>query len=396
MSSQPPAYVALVDGARDRVIDFCRRLLSTPSYSGQEGDVAHLVTEEMRALGYAEVRVDEAGNVLGRIAGGSGSATLLHSHMDVVDAGDASRWRFPPFGGAVADEHLWGRGAVDDKGSLAAQVYAAGLLAQAGVVPPGDLWVAAVVGEEVGGSGTLHLIPSLCIDRAIIGEPSNNTLRRGHRGRFEFVVSFHGRSAHASAPRLGLNPHYSMARFLLALRDLPLRQGGVFGGNTIAPTLSFVDQTSSNVIPSEVGVHLDWRSVPGERIEEACALVEALGREAAEPGIVCRVEIPSREVRAYTGLVRRVDFDMPSFCLAPDDPTVLAAQAALEGALGRRVPVDIWRFTTDGGLLAAAGITCIGYGPGDDAMAHVVDERLSIEQLLEATAGYMALASAFA
>lgn len=71
---------------------------------------------------------------------------------------------------------------------------------------------------------------------------------------------------------------------------------------------------------------------------------------------------------------------------------MLRARQLLSNTLARDVPVDIWRFATDGGHLAAEGIPCIGFGPGDEFMAHVIDERLALDQLLDATAGYMALA----
>ncbi|MHB1295864.1 MAG: M20 family metallopeptidase [Anaerolineae bacterium] len=383
----------LVARNRDRIVAFCRRLLQTPSLSGQEQAVADLVLAEMRALGYSRIDVDGVGNVIATIPGRSqGRSVLLHAHMDIVDPGDPARWHHGPYSGDLVDGRLWGRGAVDTKSSLAAQIYAAGLLQQAGLESAGDLLVAAVVGEETGGFGTTHLVKTLRPGIAVIGEPSGNTLRRAHRGRFEFVVTFHGRSAHASAPDLGRNPHYAAARFLLALREAPLAKDPTFGGSSVSPTLSYVDQTSSNVIPAEVSVHLDWRNAPQETSAEAAALLRRLLAETAEEGIEARVAIRRRGVTSYTGVPLEVAFDMNGFILDEDDPNLLAARSALEGALGRPVVVDVWHFTTDGGQLSARGVPCIGFGPGDDALAHVADESVTVDELLEATAGYMALA----
>jgi putative selenium metabolism hydrolase len=390
---------SLVGDASERIVGFCQRLLQAASLSGQERQAADLLVSELHALGYPQATVDGAGNVLaclpgtrGRLSGGPNRTLLLHAHMDVVDPGDPTRWRHPPFSGDRAEGYLWGRGASDTKGSLAAQVYALGLLSEAGLRPSGDVYLAAVVGEEVGGLGTRHLVRSLVPDLAIIGEPSGNTLRRGHRGKLEFVVTLRGRSAHASAPERGLNPHYSMARFLLALREAQMVRDDTFGASSVAPTLSYVDQTSSNVIPSEVTVHLDWRNVPGEAAEQARALVERLAREAAEAGIAIRIAFRQDTVRSYTGQEQVIPSVFPSFCLEQGDPDLLRAQAVLEVALGRRMPAGVWTFATDGGQLAMAGTRCIGFGPGEEAMAHVLDERLQVEQLLEATVGYMALA----
>ncbi len=390
--SRTVALRSLVEDARSRIVGFAELLLRTPSLSGHEEQVAQLVQSEMQALGYTWTRVDEAGNVIGRLAGGDGRTTLLHAHMDVVDPGEASRWRYGPFSGQMAEECLWGRGASDTKGSLVAQVYAVGLLREAGLRPAGDVYVSAVVMEETAGLGTRHLLRWLRPDLAVIGEPSGNTLRRGHRGRLELVVTVRGRSAHASAPDQGLNPHFSMARFLLELLQMPMAPDPVFGSSSVTPTLAYVDQTSSNVIPAEVTVHLDWRAVPGETADDARGrLLEILDR-TIEPGIQVAVSIRERSLRTYTGLEEILDLNMPGFCLEADDARLLSAQAILEHALGRPVAVDVWTFSTDGGSLSAAGIPCIGFGPGEEEMAHVIDERIDIDQLLEATVGYMALA----
>lgn len=382
----------LVDQSADRITGFARRLVQTPSLSGEEGAVATLVADEMRSLRYDDVQVDPLGNVVGRIGGGGGHTTMLHAHMDIVAPGDASRWQHPPYGGEIVDGYLWGRGASDTKGSLAAQVYAAGLLREAHITPPGDVYQAAVVCEETGGLGTRHLVTYLLPDVAIIGEPSANTLRRGHRGRFEFVITLHGVPAHASAPARGINPHFSMGRFLLALRDAPLVHDPVFGGSSVAPTLMYVDGQNSNVIPGRLTVHLDWRASPADSEAHARALLEGLLADTLEEGVRAEVDVRTRPVRTYTGVEREVRFVLTGYVLEDADPRLVAARESLVRALGRPVEVGVWTFCTDGGHLAAAGVPCIGFGPGGEDQAHVYDERLSIDELLEATVAYMALA----
>jgi len=386
--------LALAHGARERIVTLARTLVQTPSLTGDEAGVAALVEGAMRTLRYDGVCVDAVGNVFGRLAGAGGRSVLLHAHMDVVDPGDPSRWRYPPYAGEVAEGYLWGRGASDTKASLAAQIMAAGLLRQAAIIPPGDVHVAAVVGEEVGGFGTRYMLTHWRPDVAVIGEPSGNALRCGHRCRLEFLVTFHGRSAHASAPARGLNPHYSMAQFLLSLRRAALAHDPVFGATTVVPTLAYVDQTSSNVIPAALTVHLDWRGGLAQSAEGACALLERLAVDAAEVGVVPEVRLRTRTARAYTGLEQTVTFAAPASYLPEEAPEWRAARNGVEGALGRPVAVGLWQFTTDGGLLRAAGVPCIGFGPGEEAMAHVVDERVSVDQLVEATAAYMGLALA--
>lgn len=383
---------ALVDDSREALYGLARRLVCAASPSGQEREVADLVYAEMQALGYHDVWRDEIGNVVGRVRGGEGLTTCLNAHMDIVDPGDVSHWQHGPFDGQVSGGRLWGRGATDTKGALAAQVYAGGLLCRAGLTPAGDVYVAAMVGEEAGGFGMQHLLSWLRPDLAVIGEPSGNALRRGHRGRFELVLTWRGRSGHASAPERALNPYYSMARFVLALQHAPMTLHADLGASTVAPTLSRIDQTSSNVIPSELVLHLDWRSVPGETVAGALALIERLLAETSDPGVVATVEPAKRPVLSYTGLERTPLSAFSSFVVAPDDPRLQHAQRIVARTLGRAPEVGVWKFTTDGGHLDTAGVWCLGFGPGEERLAHVVDEYVELEQVSEATLGYTGLA----
>jgi succinyl-diaminopimelate desuccinylase len=382
---------SLAESARERIVDFAQRLLQAPSLSSQEGAAADLVAQEMRRLGYDEVDIDRAGNVVAKLRGGGGRSTMLHAHIDVVDPGDAADWTYPPFSGQRAEGYLWARGASDDKGCVAAQVYAGGLLREAGIQPPGDVYVVAAVNEETGGAGTRYLLRYLHPDVAIIGEPSGNTVRRGHRGRFEFIITWHGRSAHASAPERGVNPHFSMARFLLALRETPRFQEPVFGGTTVVPTLSYVDQTSSNVIPAQVSVHLDWRNAPGETLEDAEAILHEVLARTVEPDVRVELRVRSHTVHTFTGHQERVQHDVGSFLLDLEHPLLQAAHQAVAEGLEHPVELGVWAFCTDGGFIYADGVPCIGFGPGEETMAHVRDERIEIDQLVEAVAGYMAL-----
>ncbi len=381
----------LVAQSRDDLVAFAQKLVQTPSPPGQEGDVAALLRAEMERLGYDRVWTDEAGNVIGHIAGGDGPALMLNGHMDHVDAGDPARWPHPPFGGELDGGALWGRGAVDMKGALAAMVYAGALVKRLGAPLPGDLYVSGVVQEEVGGLGARHLARTLPVDRVVVGEASANGLRRGHRGRVELVVHFEGRSVHASMPHLGVNPHFSLARFIGRLGGLSMAADPIYGSSTVAPTRIAGEPASANVTPAALHLVLDWRNIPGERPAEIVARLEALLARSLEPGCRGQVEIATRALTAYTGLTMTYPDTFPSFTTPADHPWLLAARTVLAEVLGREVEVGIWRFATDGGHFAGAGVVVLGFGPGDDTLVHTVEERLPLDQLLESVVGYMAL-----
>ncbi len=384
----------LVNESHAELIGFAQKLVQTPSLPGQEGSVAGLVQAEMQRLGYDAVWVDEAGNVIGRVAGGDGRTLMLNGHMDHVDAGDPARWPYPPFSGAIQDGELWGRGAADMKAALAAMVYAVGLLKKLGRTLPGHLYVSAVVQEEVGGLGARHLANSLRVDRAVVGEASANQLRRGHRGRVELNARFEGRSVHASMPHLGANPHFSMARFLEGLQALDMASDPEYGCSTVAPTWVTSEPASANITPATLHLVLDWRNVPGESPEEIVAKLRTVLTESLLPGCAGEIGIASKKLTSYTGFELSYPDVFPSFTTPEDLPWLRGARSALEEALGRDVELGIWRFATDGGHFADAGIEVLGFGPGDDSVVHTVEERLSVAALVESVVGYMALSLA--
>lgn len=382
----------LAEAHRGDVVAFAQRLIQTRSMPGEEGEVAALIHSEMERLGYDGVDVDEAGNVIGRMAGGEGPALMFNGHMDHVDAGDPDRWAHPPFGGEIHGGALWGRGAADMKGALAAMTYAAALAGRAGSPLPGDLYVSAVVQEETGGLGARHLAERLPASHIVVGEASGNELRRGHRGRVELGARFEGRSVHASMPDLAINPLYSLARFVGGLRSLPMPSDATYGASTVAPTRIESQPTSTNVTPSSLQLALDWRNIPGETVEEIVARLETLLAGTLEPGCQGRVEVSMRELESYTGLRGSYPDVFASFTTPSSHPWLGSSQAALVHILGRDVEIGTWRFATDGGHFAAAGATVLGFGPGDDGLVHTVEERLSIDELVESVVGYMALA----
>ncbi len=383
---------AEADKIRDQVVDFCRRLIQTPSLPGAENTIAGIIRAEMEHLGYDEVWDDDAGNVIGRLEGAGGPSLMFNCHMDHVDPGDPARWPVPPYAGLIVHDAIWGRGSVDVKGPLAAQVYGIGLLRAAGLTPAGDIFVTAVVMEEVGGIGTQALLDTVRPDFAVVGEPTNLGIARGHRGRVELIARVHGRAGHASTPERAINPHYGLARFLTALRHLDMRSSPDFGESTVAPTLYFTDQVSPNVIPGEAWAHLDWRNIPDESPAEIRQRLQDVLTDCLEPESEGFLIIPNQTFDTYTGYTVTAPVVFPSFGLRVDHPLVEAAKRTLDLALACDTPVTVWQFATDGGHLMAAGIPTIGFAPGDERLAHTSNEHIAIDDLMAAVVGNAALA----
>ncbi|MEW5926805.1 MAG: M20/M25/M40 family metallo-hydrolase [Gemmatimonadota bacterium] len=381
----------------ERAVAFAAELIRIPSLPGEEGEVARRVMEEMCALGFDEARTDRAGNVIGRIAGTGGApAVMLSCHMDVVDVGDVAGWEHDPFGGVVADGCLHGRGAMDLKGPLALQLYAAARFVRER--PAGDLLVVFSVYEEKGGWGMMHLMESAGLrpGAVILGEATGCNLYTGHRGHAELAVEIHGRAAHASVPETGRNPNALLPHVLLALDELARAQPShpVLGRATFTPTVVECWPKSGNVIPDRVRITLDLRVLPGWSEERTLEQIRAALAERVPAAEGMRVEVlPGRAThRAWTGWVDEHSNFTPGYLLADDHPVVRAAAGALRASLGREPAVRQWKFGTDGGHTCGThGVPTLGFAPGEEALAHTNRERLELAPAREAFEAYPAL-----
>ncbi|MFC2171933.1 M20/M25/M40 family metallo-hydrolase [Acidobacteriota bacterium] len=382
---------------QDEIVDITRKLVRTPSLSGREGDMARLCMEEMERLGYDTVETDRVGNVLGTIRGRDNNESrfpiLFTGHMDHVETGDSKAFPHPPFDAVIDNGLIWGRGASDMKGAIAAMIVAGAEIKKQAPLSH-DLIVGLTVQEEVGGLGAKYLCAQKRFAVAVVGEASSNDLTHGHRGRVGVKARFSGRSGHASAPDRSVNPNASAARFIEKAASLAEAVHPELGASTSVPTAVVTDPCSHNIIPGLTTVDIDYRFVPGEVPEDILERARVLGQSCLESGVKCEVTIPTRKLVTYTGVRDELPDIMPSLHIPKDHPYVLAAAEALEEMLGRSIPVRAWDFATDGGHTSNAGIPTFGFGPSEEGRTHTVEDAVSIDMLTEGLAGYIAVARA--
>lgn len=385
----------------ENALAFASDLIRTPGLPGHEGAVARRVEEEMRALGLSDVRVDEVGNVVG-VAPGRGEAppALLNCHLDVVAEGDHDEWEVPPFSGEVRDGFLHGRGAMDIKGPLALQTYAAAsMIGRA----PGDVIVAHTVLEERGGLGMKRLLETGSVRPGvvIIGESTHGDVCIGHRGRAEMEVEIAGRAGHASVPERARNALDLLGDVLAAIRDLAETQESdpVLGRSSLVATMIDVLPESRNVIPDSAVVTIDWRILPGDddaslisRVDDAIA-----ARVPQVPaGSSYEVRMAREVQRTYTGVEEVRNLLTPGFLMDADDPMVVAAAEAV-GRRDGRGPATVrpWQFATDGGWSKGVfDIPTVGFAPGEERYAHTNRERIDVEEARWGFARYPGLIEA--
>jgi len=371
------------------LIAFVQALVRIPSLSGAEDAVAARILTEMRTLRFDEAWLDVNGSVIGVIRGAQpGPTLLLDGHCDTVGIAEGSSWSRDPFGGEVDGGYLYGRGAADMKGALAAMIYAAARVDRATLA--GQVAVSATVLEEVMEGVSLRTVmEALQPAGVVIGEATQLNLNRGGRGRAEIQLETLGRPAHSSSPELGVNAVTAMRHALQAIEATPLPSDPFLGPAILALTDIVSDPYPGySVIPSRCRVTYDRRLLPGERAEDVLA---ALRVPTDLAGAELRVSLAQGEHRAYTGAVLSGPKFFPAWVFGETHPFVHRALTGLRAA-GLDPQVRSYRFCTNGAHSAGSmGIPTVGFGPAAEGDAHVVDERLAIAALLDAARGYRGL-----
>ena len=372
------------------MIRFMRDLIAIPAESCQEAPVIARIREEMERAGFDEIRVDGMGNILGRIGSGK-TVIMIDSHTDTVGIGDPKEWAWDPYRGKVEDGYIYGRGACDQRAGMVSMVYAGKLIKDLKLAGDYTVYmVGSVQEEDCDGLSWLYILREDGIrpDCVVITEPSRLGIYRGHRGRMEIEVHLRGKSCHASAPERGDNPIYKMSRLVAEVEKLNqrLKDDPFLGKGTIAVTEIRSLSPSLCAVPGACSVHLDRRLTAGETKESAVAEVKALpGAEDAE------IEILTYDTPSYTGLRYPMEKYYPTWVLAEDDPLTRAAVATFENLWDRQPVVDKWTFSTNGvGSMGLMGVPTIGFGPGEEDVAHSVGERVPIRHLVDAAQFYAA------
>ena len=383
---------ALAEKYKDYTANNLSKLIKIKSTSMNEKDVQLELKRQMEEAGFDEVRIDGLGNVIGRI--GNGKRILaIDGHMDTVDVGNIDNWSFDPFSGEIKDGFVHGRGTVDQEGGPAAAVTSGKILKELGFDKDLTVYVVgSVMEEDCDGLCWKYIVEEekLRPDFVISTEPTNLNIYRGHRGRMEIVVKFRGVSCHGSAPERGKNAIYMAARAALEIEKLNERLGTdpFLGKGSV--TISEIKSGSPSLcaVADYAQFHLDRRLTWGETKESAVSEIEAIVK-----GMDATVEILYYEELAYTGLKYGMEKYYPTWKIEEGEHVVQAGVQAFEGLFNKKPLIDKWTFSTNG--IATNGmykIPTIGFGPGNEVLAHAPNEKVPVSDLVAASAFYAAYA----
>ena len=416
----PPEVVEAVAASEAQLQQLLRDLVAFRTES-QAKEATHFPDEARRCVGYVadflaalgfEIEGWDVGPsatfpahplIVARLPGsGGGSSLAFNAHVDVVPVGDSSSWSQDPFGGAIVDGRLYGRGATDMKGGLAAAMWAAKIALEQGLHPRGDVVFHVVSDEEVVGNGTREIVERAPgSDVTLSVEPTELRLCAAEGGLVHFRIEVEGVEAHASTRYLsvhaggkgggGVNAIEKTIKLVVALQELEQRWANAkshpilpAGYNTLGPGIIVGGPgggsdgrlnlfSNAGTAPNYCSVEYNMWFYPDESFDDVRAEVEEV------VAAVCRTDLWLREhPPRFTWKLGQIYF--PPLDLPLDHPAV----ATLAGCL-REVGLD----PAPAGFGAATDLAWYGErrlpgiicGPGRLAQCHVADEYLETQQL---------------
>lgn len=422
MTSAIEKIWAEIDKNQDEVVELTRELVKIPSVNpkfqaeqglNREADVQTLIQGQLKDAGFKTDRWDvfeNRPNVTGEWEGSDEKSLILCGHIDVVPVGDASAWDRDPFGGQVDKGRVWGRGAVDMKGGVAACLAAANAIRRAGVELDGRLAIHSVVDEEAGGFGAMDLVKTRRLaKRAIVAEPTWGAVVPAEGGLSWVRVTIFGKQAHAgwrfnsiwpqphTEGRIepGVNAIELANRFLNALRDFEasrcrdnwhplvpaglatINPGVIRGGAGMGEDGNPAIMTNAAIISDVVTIDLDYKFMPDEDFEDVKAEFEAFVANFAAMDPWMRENPPKI-------LWDLFDLNFPPMNTPIDHPLTQSLFERAGQIQAKKPQIKGFEAVTDGAHYAGAGVDTVIYGPSGDGF-HGNNECVDIASLVEVT-----------
>jgi succinyl-diaminopimelate desuccinylase len=352
-----------------------------------EAAIGDYIGNYLRRLGM-EVEKDEVlpgrANILGRLAGSDPCRRLLfESHLDTMPV---EGMEIDPFQPRIEQGRLYGRGACDDKASIAAMLQALAMVKEEGG-PRADIYFLGSVDEEYQFQGIRHFLKrGFWAQGAVVGEPTDLDLVVAHKGMVRWRMVVTGKAAHSSQPEEGINAIVKMAGIIQRIEEEIQPSLHRLRHPRLGPATLSVGKIEGgiqvNIVPDRCVIELDRRLLPGEDAGSALApfqeLLDRMKRE--DPQLQVSMEEPFL-----------VDYPLET---AEGEEVVVAAKDAVAAVRGK-ARVKAVPYGTDGSKIARAGIPTVVLGPGSIAQAHTATEFVEIQQVVEAAAIYARIMLAF-
>ena len=381
----------LDDIYKKRVQEVCQRLIRAKSYSGKEQEVVAILKSIFTEYGFTNINVDKYGSITACLMGNRpGKTILMDAHIDTVEVTDAKDWKFGPFDAVSHQGRIYGRGASDMKGALAAMLVGACMFRDNTKGDfAGKIVISGTVHEECfEGVAAKEVAGNIMPDAVIIGEATELEIACGQRGRAEIIVETKGKQCHSSKPENGINAVYAMIDVINKINLLEHQTDVHLGKSALALTdIISSPYPGASVIPDLCRATYDRRTLLNETPESVLTplqeLIEDIGRAYISQG----------SENCYTGETIESMRFFPAWLFDENDWHIAAAAKGIQDA-GMDVSYRTYSFCTNGSYFAGhAGIATLGFGPSCESLAHVRDEYIEITQLQGAVAGYAGILS---
>ncbi|RQD70472.1 MAG: M20 family peptidase [Tindallia sp. MSAO_Bac2] len=402
---------------KQELIDLTKDLIKIPSHKDvktQEKEIAEYMYEYFRKNNVEvslEHVIDDRSNVIAYIKGNdgeNGKSLMLNGHIDTVPPDNMNVNLFGAemrpeelFSGDIKEGYIWGRGAVDMKGPVAAMMMALVVLKRANLNLAGDIVFSGVVGEETKSEGTEHLVSCeeclvkkhIKLDGAVVGEPTNFKYVASHRGLVWLDIKIKGKGAHSGTPHKGINAIEKAVEFLSKVKEelypkLKERQHD-FMGTSVMNIGTIQGGTGQSTVAEEALIRLDRRYVEGETLEsviqEYQELIDEMKKE--DPSFDAKITRTPESVSVLPH---------PPLNTGMDESVVLAVKKSIEEVIGYEPEVKTEYGWTDGALISNyMKIPTVVFGPGDISLAHTDEERIAIDDLVKGVEVYTHIADKF-
>lgn len=375
---------------RHTVTELCRELVRIPSPSGGEGDIARFLKSRSERFDLDEVFIDDFGNVILEKNSSIGTGPRIHfdGHLDTVGITQKENWKHEPFGAEIFEGKLFGRGAADMKGPLAAMICAIAFLPRKSF--RGSLCLSATTGEEVlEGAALLRVLEERPCDWMIIGEGTSLNLGVSQKGRVTVKIVTSGKAAHSSSPTLGTNAVYEMVEAIERIRRLDLPKSTEEG-------LAFMELNeiqssplpSSGMIPDHCKTIWDRRLLQNEDKDEVLEELKRILKYLP----TARVFYEDGVFVTYNGKTLNIPNDYhPAWRIAKGSRLSKVALSVLKDH-SLPSPKRAIHYCSNGSVSSGRlKIPTIILGPGDPSVFHQVDEYIELEELWKAVEVYMDL-----
>ncbi|MFQ3675013.1 MAG: M20/M25/M40 family metallo-hydrolase [Endomicrobiia bacterium] len=371
---------------RKDIIKLTSDIVKIKSYSSQEKELVEFLVKYIktfpdgRNIKFCVIK----NNLLIKI-GEQKKSLLYDAHIDTVPVIDKTKWYNPPFSGKIVDGKIYGRGSCDDKGCVAALIFASFAINKflqlnnnKDLLKYGLYFSLSSNEEDSTGKGIEEILKIVKPTFVVICEPSDLKIVYGHKGKFAFKTTFYGKTSHSSVPEMGKNAIYMAIPFIknVEMININSKTINLLGKTTTAVTFLDVKTNSFNSIPYECSVYVDYRGVIKEKdadvIKKFVKIIPKCYKRFVKTEILHRYFSP--------------------WILNYDHQLIKTSRETFFQSFNTVAKPVLWPFCTNGSVtMGDKKIPTIGFGPGKPYLAHIDNEYIEIEQILDAIKFYFLL-----